>query len=56
MYNCVDSTVLGSYVVVLLGVSIEGGKGREERIHVGMAPGGSPVAYLGNTNAFIGRV
>ena len=48
--------VLGSYVGFFLGVSIGEDTGWEQRITVYMAPGGSPVAYLGNSNGMRGRV
>ena len=40
MYNCVCSTVLGSSVVVLNGVSLGGGTGLEDNSTVGLAPEG----------------
>ena len=56
MYDCVGSTVLGSSVRVLLGVSTGGGTKFEERTIVGISPGVSPVDSLGDSNDVIGRV
>ena len=56
VYNCVCSTVIGYYVGVLLGVIPGGGKGWGEITHVGMVPGGSPMASMGNSNDLRGRV
>ena len=60
MYNCVGSTVLGSSVGVLLGVSPLGGTGWEERTTVGLSPEGSPLGVpvdsLVNSNDMRGSV
>ena len=41
---------------VLLGVSPGGGIGWEDRTTVGLAPGGLPLASLGNYNYVRGRL
>ena len=56
MYYCSDSRVLGSYLIVLLRVSIGEVKVLEERITVGLAPGRAPVASMDNSNYIRGRV
>ena len=56
VYNCVGSTVLGSSVGVLLGVSLGVETGWQERILVGLAPLGAPEASLGKSGDVSGRV
>ena len=56
VYSCVGSMVLGYYVVVFIRVIPGGITGWEEINPVGMAPGGAPVAYLGNYNDVRDRI
>ena len=48
VYNCVGRTVLRSSMGCFLGVSLGGGTRWDERITVGMEPGGITVASMGN--------
>ena len=48
MYNCLGSMVLRSSIGVFIGVIFGAGTGWEERITVGMVPGGEHVASMGN--------
>ena len=56
VYNYVGSTVLGSSVVVFIGVVIGGVTVREKIIHVGMVSVGTYVYSMGNYNDVRGRV
>ena len=55
MYNCVGSSVLGSYVGDLLGFRPGLNTGWEERTLVGLAPGGTPVGSLDKSDGVRGR-
>ena len=56
VYNCGGSNVIGSSVEVLLRVSPGGGKIWEESTTIGISPGGTPMASMGNYNDVSSRV
>ena len=56
VYNCICSTILGSSVGVLIEVSPGLVTGLEEITHVGLAPEGGTMVYLGNYIDVRGRV
>ena len=55
MYNCVDSTVLGSDVGFFLVFRSELNTGWEENNPVGLGPGFTPVVSTGNSVGMRGR-
>ena len=50
MYNCLGSTVLGSSAGSLIGIRTGLNTGSEERISIGLSPGGIHVEYPGNSD------